>query len=66
MAQSKNNIITHRLSGKVGDLLVFRNRAGKTIVAFTPRARTGEPSDGQKRQQKRFQEAVVYAADKGL
>lgn len=26
MAQSKNNIITHGLSGKVGDIIVFSQR----------------------------------------
>ncbi len=31
MAQSKNNIITHGLSGKVGDIIVFSQRGGKTI-----------------------------------
>ncbi|SDF09761.1 hypothetical protein SAMN05421825_1031 [Epilithonimonas hungarica] len=33
MAESKNNIITHGLSGKVGDLIVFRQRSGDTIVS---------------------------------
>jgi hypothetical protein len=28
MAQSKNNTIAHGLSGKVGDLIVFRNVNG--------------------------------------
>jgi hypothetical protein len=30
MAESKNNIITHGLSGKIGDLTVFSQRDGKT------------------------------------
>jgi hypothetical protein len=29
MVQSKNSIITHGLSGKVGDLIVFRSWNGK-------------------------------------
>ena len=29
MAESKNNIVTHGLSGKGGDLLVFSQRNGK-------------------------------------
>ena len=33
MAKQTNNVITHGLSGKVGDLLVFRQRAGKTVIA---------------------------------
>lgn len=61
MAQSKNNIITHGLSGKVGDLIVFRSLNGKTIIASKPGARTGELSDAQKQNQKRFQQAIVYA-----
>ena len=61
MAESKNNIITHGLSGKVGDLIVFRNRNGKTVVANTPKERTGELSAAQKGQQKRFQQATIYA-----
>jgi len=61
MAESKNNIITHGLSGKVGDLIVFRNRNGKTVVANTPKERTGELSAAQKEQQKRFQQATIYA-----
>lgn len=61
MAESKNNIITHGLSGKVGDLIVFRNRNGKTYVASKPKERTGELSEAQKDHHKRFQQAVIYA-----
>lgn len=61
MAQSKNNIITHGLSGKIGDLIVFRNRNGKTIVASKPKERTGELSELQKEHHKLFQQAVIYA-----
>jgi len=31
MAESKNNVITHGLSGKLGDLIVFRNWNGKLL-----------------------------------
>jgi len=48
MAQSKNNIITHGLSGKVGDLIVFRSWNGKTIVASKPTARTSDLTRTQK------------------
>ena len=61
MAQSKNNVITHGLTGLVGDMLVFRNRGGKTFVSSKPKERTGEPSEGQKLQHERFQEAILYA-----
>ncbi|MBP1617749.1 MAG: hypothetical protein H6Q14_1576 [Bacteroidetes bacterium] len=61
MAESKNNVITHGLSGKVGDLIVFRNVNGKTIVANKPKERTGELSDEQKTHKKKFQQAIIYA-----
>lgn len=60
MAESKNNIVTYGLSGSIGDLLVFRNRAGKTIVSSKPKERTGEPTEAQKGQQTRFQTATIY------
>ncbi|AYN01043.1 hypothetical protein [Chryseobacterium sp. 3008163] len=61
MAESKNNIVTHGLSGKVGDLLVFSQRNGKTIVSKAPKERTGELSDKQKAHKLKFQKAVLYA-----
>ena len=60
MAESKNNIITHGLSGKVGDIIVFSQRGGKTIVSKAPRKRTGEDSEKQKAQQAKFQQAILY------
>ncbi|MXV53060.1 hypothetical protein GS399_18980 [Pedobacter sp. HMF7647] len=60
MAQSKNNIVTHGLSGKVGDLLVFSQRNGKTIVGKVP-THSGESTEGQKQVQQKFQQAVFYA-----
>ena len=47
MAESKNNVITHGLSGKVGDLIVFRSRFGRTFVSSKPKERTGELSVGE-------------------
>jgi hypothetical protein len=61
MAQSKNNIITHGMSGKIGDLIVFRTVNGKTIVANKPAERKGELSEEQKLHHKRFQQATIYA-----
>lgn len=60
MAESKNNIITHGLSGKVGDLIVFSQRNGKTFVSKVPKERTGELSDKQKEQKRKFQRAILY------
>jgi len=60
MAESKDNIITHGLSGKLGNMLVFSQSAGKTIVRKTPR-KVKEHSDAQKEHFLHFQEAVIYA-----
>lgn len=40
MAKSKNNVVTHGLSGKIGDMLVFSQRNGQTIVGMAPKERT--------------------------
>jgi hypothetical protein len=60
MAKSTNNVLTHGLSGKIGDLLVFRQRDGKTIVTKVPE-QSKTASDKQKEQRKRFQQATIYA-----
>ena len=60
MAKQKNNVVTYGLSGKIGDLLVFRQVAGKTVVAKMPQ-QSGKVSDKQKEHRKRFQQAVIYA-----
>ena len=60
MAKQSNNVVTHGLTGKVGDLLVFRIRDGKTIVSKMPQKRKAD-SDVQKEQQRKFQWAVLYA-----
>jgi len=60
MAQSLNNIVTHGLSGKVGDLLIFSQRGGKTIVsAVSDKPR--KQSESQKQQMRKFQHAALYA-----
>ena len=60
MAKSKNNVVTFGLSGKIGDLLVFRQKDGKTVVAKIPQTKN-EPSDRQIAQRRQFQKAVLYA-----
>ncbi len=60
MAESKDNIITHGLSGKVGDIIVFSQRNGKTIVSRSPK-RKSEMTDKQKEHLEKFQKAVIYA-----
>ena len=61
MAESKNNIITHGLSGKVGDLIVFSQRNGKTIVSKAPGPKTTEDTDNQKAHKRKFQRAILYS-----
>jgi hypothetical protein len=60
MAKSKNNVITYGLSGKIGDLLVFRQRDGKTIVSKIPE-QSNTVSEKQTANRARFQQAAVYA-----
>jgi hypothetical protein len=60
MAKQKGNVVTHGLSGKIGDLLVFRQRDGKTIVSKMPE-QSKTVSEKQREQRKRFQQAVIYA-----
>ncbi len=61
MAESKNNIITHGLSGKIGDLIVFSQRDGKTYVSKAPKSKTVEDSPKQKAHKLKFQKASQYA-----
>jgi hypothetical protein len=60
MAKQKNNVVTYGLSGKIGDLLIFRQVKGNTVVskAYTP---SKEASEKQLEVRKRFQQATVYA-----
>jgi len=60
MASSKHNVITHGLSGKVGDLVVFRQRHGKTFLGKIP-FNTGKPSPDQQAVREKFLKAVSYA-----
>jgi hypothetical protein len=60
MAKSKNNVLTYGLSGKIGDLLVFRQRDGITIVSKMPEQQKAV-SEKQKANRERFQQAAIYA-----
>lgn len=60
MAKSKNNVITHGLSGKIGDLLIFRQVHGQTVVSKVAEPPT-TTSEKQAAHRKRFQQAVLYA-----
>ena len=37
MAKQSNNVVTFGASGKIGGLLVFSQRGGKTIIFTVPR-----------------------------
>jgi hypothetical protein len=59
MAKQKGNVVTHGLRGKVGGLLVFRQVDGETIVSKIPES-SKNVTEGQKKHQKRFQQATIY------
>jgi hypothetical protein len=61
MAKQKGNVVTHGLSGKIGDLLIFRQRAGKTVVAKVPVV-NHKATEAQLAQRHRFQRAILYAS----
>ncbi|MGV8094686.1 MAG: hypothetical protein AB2L24_22765 [Mangrovibacterium sp.] len=60
MAKVGNNIVVTGLSGKLGNLIVFRTHGAKTVVAQAPQKRKGEPTEAQEQHQTRFQEAILY------
>ena len=61
MGKSNQNYATLGLSGKVGKVFVFRQRAGKTIVAKLPSNSKKTPTTKQKAQHEKFARAAAYA-----
>jgi hypothetical protein len=61
MAHSNNSVITGKLSGTLGKVLVFRDWEGKTVVAKAPKARSGAPGPDQLQRQEKFLLASRYA-----
>ncbi|MDR3268468.1 MAG: hypothetical protein LBT83_05320 [Tannerella sp.] len=59
MAKQSGNVVTHGLRGKIGDLLVFRQRDGRTIVSKVPVV-SNRTSEAQRAQRRKFQRAVLY------
>jgi hypothetical protein len=59
MAQFKDNIIIHGLSVKVGNILVFSQRNGKTIVGKVPRKSTKDDTPAQEVHKQKFQKAII-------
>ena len=61
MANVRKNVLTRGLSGKVGNLVVFRQNGDKTIMGSAPGKRTKPLSDAQLNLIGQFKEAVIYA-----
>jgi len=62
MAKSRNNVVMRGASGKVGNMLVFRQKAGSTIIADVPKIDPDRvPTDDQLTVQERFTDAAFYA-----
>lgn len=60
MAQSKNNYVMFGMSGKLGKLLVFRQRGGKTFAMAVPN-RSATFTEEQLEVQSKFKEAATWA-----
>lgn len=60
MARVNYNVVTHGVSGKIGDLLQFRQRNGKTIIAKIA-ARSGKTTPGQQDIRDKFRLASAWA-----
>lgn len=60
MATIKDNIAMKGMSGKLGDILVYRQRGGKTIVSKTP-TKTAKMTDKQLAHAQKFKAASTYA-----
>lgn len=61
MAKSNNNVVTYGLQGLIGNMLVFKQVNGKTVVAQRPKKSLAPPTTVQLNTQSRFKEAAAYA-----
>lgn len=61
MAHANNSIITGKFKGSLGKQLVFREWEGKTVVAKSPKGRSGDPTSAQAEIQEKFLLASRYA-----
>ena len=61
MAHANNSIITGKFKGSLGKELVFREWEGKTVVAKSPKRRSGDPTPEQAEFQEKFLLASRYA-----
>lgn len=60
MKQSRNSIM-RGASGSLGEELVFRQRAGKTVMSLPPIPREDNPTEDQLTNRSKFNEASRYA-----
>jgi hypothetical protein len=63
MAYVKANIFTRGASGTVGDMMNFRVRKGKTVIAVKRGPSTKPPTEQQQETNERFILASLYAQD---
>jgi hypothetical protein len=61
MATSSNNVLTHGMSGKVGDLIIFKQQNGKTVVSKIPKKSAKPLTQEQLDVHERFKFASKYA-----
>lgn len=61
MAEAKDNILTHGLTGKLGDQIVFKKYGNRTIVSKIPDMSRVKKSVKQKAENNKFREAALYA-----
>lgn len=62
MAKSENNEVMFGARGQVGNLVVFKNYYGRTIIAKVKTKKDNQVfSDDQRLVKERFKEAVIYA-----
>lgn len=59
--KQKNNRVMRGASGALGDELVFRQRAGKTVISVPPLPRLDNPTEDQKAVRIKFEAASRYA-----
>jgi len=59
--KQKNNRVMRGASGALGDELVFRQRAGKTVISVPPLPRLDNPTEDQKAVRIKFEAATRYA-----
>jgi len=59
--ESVNNDLVFGASGRIGDMLVFRQRGGKTFISKRPKKQEVSDSEDQVAVKERFKEGVLYA-----